>query len=190
MKGAIILFCRDEILIWAIPPLSPQQSNLPDDNNPIHIPPLFEIPFPDGTVRHTQMIYEWMIVSSWYHESWDSIYFGILYLDSKLQRFKITVKPDLSDASLHFIDISEIISDDIITLESYTDYDGFRICEDALVYFWNNGKTWGAYAGLISDPFTNVVTQWNGHVESLCPTSGRFVYHTSDGDGILIADLF
>jgi len=55
-KTAIIVFCKEEILIWAIPPLSPQSSDLPDrflDNDPIHIPPLFKIPFPDDVLRHT-----------------------------------------------------------------------------------------------------------------------------------------
>ena len=203
MKTAIIVFCKEEILIWAIPPLSPQSSNLPDhfhDNNSTHIPPLFKIPFPDGTARHTHEIDEWMIVSPWYFRSWDSVYFGILYTDSTLQRFKIIIKLDLSDASLHFINMFEIVSNGpglIESLESYTDCDGFRICEDALVYFWNNRKTWGVYAGLISAPFTtNVLTNWDGHVDSLCPTSGRFVYCTGYGHGtfintlMVISDLF
>ena len=73
------------------------------------------------------------------------------------------------------------------------------ICEDALVFIWNNRKTWVAYTGLTSAPFTNVVTQWNGHMHCLCPASGRFVYHTnlnvgdSDGGGGIIqvvGDLF
>ena len=138
-----------------------------------------------------------MRVSSWYFGSWDSVYFGILYSDSKLQRFKIIVKPDLSDASLHFINMSEIVSDGFIdtSSESYTYCDGFRICEDALVYFSNYRKTWRAYTGLISAPFTDVVTRWNGHADYLCPASGRFVYRTNDGHGtftdrIVVADLF
>ena len=105
-----------------------------------------------------------MCVASWYFGSWDSIYFGILYSDSKLQRFKIIVKPDLSEASLHFIDMSEIISNGLTkSLQFYTFCDGFRICEDALVYFWNDpiSITWRAYTGLISAPLTNVFTRWN-----------------------------
>jgi hypothetical protein len=78
--------------------------------------------------------------------------------------------------------------------------EGYRICEDVLVYFWNNhydsrNKTWGANTGLTSAPFTNVVTRWNGWVESLCPVLGRFVYFANDGDElennrIVVADLF
>ena len=55
--------------------------------------------------------------------------------------------------------------------------EGYRICEDALVCFWNNHGTWGAYTGLTSAPFTNVVTRWDGFSDSLCPASGRFVYY-------------
>ena len=93
--------------------------------------------------------------------------------------------------------MSEIVSDGLMkSLKSYTYCDGFRICEDALVYFWNNRKTWGVYAGSISAPFTNVDTRWNGQVDSLCPASGRFVYCTDNGDGtyinklIVVVDLF
>jgi len=82
------------------------------------------------------------------------------------------------------------------SLKSYRVCDGFRICEDALVYYWNYRKKWGTYAGLTSAPFTSVVTRWDGHVDSLCPASGRFVYCTDDGDGtfinrlIVVVDLF
>ena len=195
---AIIVFCKEEILVWAIPPLlPPQTSDTPNDNNPTHIPPLFKIPFPDAILRPAHEILDWMTLSSWCFGCWESIYFGILFSDSKLQRFKLIIKPDFSDASLHFVDMCEIISDGLIdSLDAYRCCDGFRICEDALVYFWNNRKTWGAYAGSTSAPFTNVVTRWDGHIDSLCPTSGRFVYCTDDGDGtsinrlIIVVDLF
>jgi hypothetical protein len=73
--------------------------------------------------------------------------------------------------------------------------EGYRICEDALVYFWNNRKMWGAYAGLTSAPFTNGVTRWRGCVNSLCPTSGRYVYTDDSYMGfnfkrIAVVDLF
>ena len=146
-----------------------------------------------------------MTVSSWYFGSWDSVYFDILYTDSKLQRFKIIIKPDLSDVSLHFINMSERISDDLMgSLEAYGVWEGYRICEDALVYFWSNRKTWGAYTGLTSTPFTNVVRRWkwNRDVNSFCPTTGRFVYSEGEiaDDGasvgsfinsrIVVVDLF
>ena len=73
--------------------------------------------------------------------------------------------------------MSEGISDD---LTESLGREGSSICEDAFVYFWNNGKTWGAYTGLTSAPFTSVVTRWNGGVNSLCPTSGRFVSYAGN----------
>jgi hypothetical protein len=79
------------------------------------------------------------------------------------------------------------------SLKAYRIRDGYMICEDALVYYWNNHKTWGAYTGLTSAPFTNVVTRCNGHINYLCPTSGRFVCRTDDehyGLGIDLVDLF
>ena len=178
----------------------PQPSDLPDhflDINPTLIAPLFEIPFPDGIVRHTREILDWMTVSSWYFGS-ESVYFDILYTDSKIRRFKIIIKPDLSDASFHVINMSKIISDDLNkSLGACRHYDG-RICEDALVYFWNNRfGTEVLYTGLIltSAPFTNIVTRWDERINSLCPTSGRFVYVTDDDDGnfvrrIVVVDLF
>ena len=81
----------------------------------------------------------------------------------------------------------------------------YRICEDALVYFWTDRKKWAAYAGLTSAPFTNVVARWNfstsapfissatgwdDYVVSLCPTSGRLVYCIDGGDRIAVVDLF
>ena len=92
--------------------------------------------------------------------------------------------------------MTEIISDDLMkTLEKYriADYefwDGCKICDDGLVYFWNNRvKT---YTGLIltstsGAPFTNV-TQWNERINVLCPASGRIVYCRRDS--IFVADLF
>ena len=144
-----------------------------------------------------------MSLSSWYFGS-ESIYFDIFYTDSKLQRFKIIIKPDLSDASLHITNMSEIMLDDLTEWsESYRVCEGYRICEDALVYFWNyRFESQILYTGLIltsadSAPFTNVVTQWNasGGIKSICPTSGRFVYSTNDNDGnlfrqIVVVDLF
>ena len=182
-----------------MPPLSPQPSDLGHflNNNSTHIPPLLKIPYPDGVVRHTP-IFTWIIVSSWYFGSWGSVYFDIFYEDSILQRFKIVIKPDLSDVSLHFINTSEIPKDFMKSLEAAGVCDAYMICEDALVYIWNDHMGWRAYTGLTSAPFTNVVTRWNGHTDSICPTSGRFVKFTNNRGigGIMqpcrvdIADLF
>ena len=148
-----------------------------------------------------------MTLSSWYFGS-ESVYFDIFHTDLKLQRFKIIIKPDLSDVSLYFINMSEIMSDDLMKLlgtggscaRSSCDriYDGYMICEGALVYFWSNWNTRFQpemlYTGLIltSAPFTNAVMGWNERIQpihSLCPASGRFVYCT-DGSDVVVADLF
>jgi hypothetical protein len=149
-----------------------------------------------------------MTVSSWYYRSWESVYFDLLYhsdsspswhntgqlLDflydrSKLQRFKIIVKPDLSDVSLKVINIPEVVSAGFMkSLDPNRICRGYRICEDALVYFWKNRTTWGAYTGLTSAPFTTVVTRWNGSTDSLCPASGRFIYCTDNR--LVVVDLF
>jgi len=198
-KTAIIVFCKEAILIWAIPPLSPHPSDLSGflDNNSTHmLSPLIKIPFPDGIGRNHNGILGWMMLSSWYFESWDSVYFSILYASKNFQRFKVIIKPDLSDASLHIITLSERIPEDLLlnSLEAYNDRvcDGYRICEDVVVYFWNNRKRWAVYTGLTSAPFTNlnVVARCSGYVLALCPTSGRFVYRLDVGKRIGVDDLF
>ena len=132
-----------------------------------------------------------MTVISWYFGSWDSIYFHVLYWNSELQRFKIILKPDLSDVSLHVINMPEVIQDGYFILSLGPDTgrasEGLRcrICEDALVYSWDSPETchWGTYTGLTSTPFINVISQWTWNaselglcnVKSFCPASGRFV---------------
>jgi hypothetical protein len=128
-----------------------------------------------------------MTPSSWYIGSWESVYFDLFSTDSRLQRFKLIIKSDLSDASLHFINMSKLTLNDLKTaIDAFRFCDGYRFCEDALVIFWINYKDWGAFTGLTSAPFTSVVTRWNFGLgtdsESFCPTSGRFVYRTSDYD--------
>lgn len=111
----------------------------------------------------------------------------MIYTHAQIRRFKINIKPDLSDASLHVVNMSAIISKDLKkSLDEGEVRGGYKICEDALVCVWNNRRTWGAYAGLTSAP--NVVTRlWNGYIDSLCPTSGRCVYHTDDR--VAVVDL-
>ena len=106
----------------------------------------------------------------------ESLYFEVLYTDSKLQRFKSSSNSTSVIASLHsssLINMSGIISDDLMkSLEIY------RVCEDALVYFWYiiRPMTWG----------TCWIVIWrngfNGYINSICPSSGRFVYCTDDCD--------
>ena len=85
--------------------------------------------------------------------------------------------------------MSEVILDVNNSLAAYMFCEGYRICEDVLVHFWRNRRTWGAHTGLRSAPFTNAVTRWKGCMDSLCPTSGRCVYRIGDGDRIVVVDL-
>ena len=121
-------------------------------------------------------------------------------MNSELQRFKIIIKPDLSDVSLHAINMPESIPDDFI-FSPYEICEEYRICEDALVFFWNNLETWGMYTGLTSAPFTNFFARWTWNVmgrcdlESLCPASGRFVCLDGGDESsfcrrIVVFDLF
>ena len=131
-----------------------------------------------------------MTVSSWYF-GLESVYFDLFY-PSKLQKFKIIIKPNLNDTSLHVINAIEFVPDDLITSLKRYSFCKYMICEDAHVSFWNvpgsGDKKWEAYTGLISTPFTNALTQWKGHIKSLCPTSGRFVYCLNGK--IVVVDLF
>ena len=137
-----------------------------------------------------------MTVASWY---FGSVYFDVLYSDSELQRFEIIIKPDLSDASLLPINVPEILPEIDFIFRACEEY---RICDNALIFFWNNPKMWGTFTGLTSAPFTNIIARWtlnvSGHVnvKSLCPASGRFVYHDDGADDghlfrkMVVADLF
>ena len=153
-KTAIVILCIDEILIWEIPPLLPQESDLHHflDNNSTHIPPLFKIPLPDDVLRHSHEILGRMTLSSWYFGTGflDSVYFSFFFT-SKIQKFKLIIKPDLSDASLHDINISECIPDDIMTFLARCSAYKYRICEDALVYILNTSRR------KLGRPFTNSI---------------------------------
>ena len=138
-----------------------------------------------------------MTVSSWYFGSRESFYFDTLYTGTRrsFQRFKIIIKPDLSDSTLHVMNMSEIFLEDLLeSLKAYRACADYRICDDALVYYWetrNHRDRWGAYTGLTSAPYTNIVTRSNEEVQvqSLCPSSGRFVYYTDDRR-LVVVDLF
>jgi len=193
-KTAIMVFCPKEILIWAIPPLSPQPSDPLDyslDNDPAHIPPLFRVPILDGALSNAEIM-GWKILSSWYFESWEAIYFDICCRNSRFYRFKLVVKPDLSDTSLHFIDTSEFSPDNFFD----TLFQPCRICEGSLVSHWSNPSTGKceAYTGLTPTSFTGCDEYQIGYRHSLCAASGRFVYVQGVGDDfaderIVVVDL-
>jgi hypothetical protein len=193
-KTAVIVICEEEILIWAIPPLSPQP---PDffDHNPTHIPPFFIIPFPQDIILHTELV-DWKTISSWYFGSSQPLYFDMLCQSYKLHRFQIIVKPDLSDASLHIINTSELTPYDFED-ESFQSY---RICEDTLVSCWttHDPPQCGAYTGLTSarsahdisygGPAAKMPIAGYESVISFCPASGRFVH--LDSGGLAVLDFF
>jgi hypothetical protein len=199
-KTAVIVLCEEAVLIWVIPPLLPQP---PDffDHNPTHIPPLFTIPFPDCIVPHSEFI-QWKTICSWYFGSSQPLYFDMLCQDSKLHRFKIVVKPDLSTASLHVVKTSELTPHDLRCVF----FDDYRICEDTLVTCWSyddlrrNQYLRGVYMGSTSACFSNVIS--NGPAAAkmllpdisckyrlyLCPASGRFV--RMDSCNVSVFDVF
>jgi hypothetical protein len=200
-----VIFLRDEaILIWAIPPLSPQP---PDffDPNPTYLPPLFTIPFPDGINLYSEL-FQWNTISSWYFGSSQPLYFDALCLDSKFYRFQIVLKPDLSAASLNLINTSEFAPPGHDS--NYIMFPDYTICEDTLVSCWSytyyNGR-WdqyqcGVYTGLTSDRFANVISHsgttkmllpdiGNRRILFWCAASGRFVGLDS-GNRVVVIDFF
>jgi hypothetical protein len=192
------MFSEEGIFVWAIPPLLPHSSDYFLNDNPAHLPPLFRIPFPDDFVCLDNV--DWMTLSSWYSGYRESIYFGIAHSNSKFDRFKLVVKPDLSDASLHVINFSEL---PLYNFQNRSFQNSYRICEDTFVSFWrsySNIHKCGVYTGLTSAYFlddmgANHSLFGHGHCP-LCPASGRFVYFTTNGKigsgitiGIVVVDL-
>ena len=203
-KTAFIVFCEEGILIWAIPPLLPHSPDLFLDENPRprRLPPLFKIPFPTNIVHYD--IYRWKTVSSWYFRSQESVY----YLDSlrrnlKLDRFKLVLKPDLSEASFHVINSFEprvTHRRDYTLKENISHYSSFyRVCEGAPFSFWCTGYKCGVDTGFTSADFPdNIIaandSRWiSKYSHSLCPASGRFVYcpyGKLDDARLVVVDLF
>ncbi|KAF8812954.1 hypothetical protein BYT27DRAFT_7239602 [Phlegmacium glaucopus] len=200
-RTAIIVLCKAGMLVWAIPPLSPQPLDF-SDYNPTHIPPLVRIPFPDGIFGHTEL-FAWKRTSYWYLGSSQPLYFDLFFtLDSgkadmgAVHRFKIIVEPDLYDTSLHFIYTSEVVPNKMVFFLPY------RICEDTLVTYWytwcNNMSSGCVYTGLTSSrvangilhgsPAVKMLLPWTGNANSLCPASGKFVHLNSDRSRIVIVD--
>ena len=189
-KTAICILCRRGVLVWAVPPLLPHSPDHFLDDNPTHLPPLFRIPFPDNVLNCR--ILAWKTTSSWYFGSRESISFDVSCRNSELEldtfEFKLIVKPDLSDASLHAINTSGLslrISQFVSFIRSY------RICEDTLVSYWGGSSYWGVHTGSIFAiiPGYDIAGQIRGI--SLCPVSGRCAYFTynHDCDGIVVVDL-
>ena len=202
----MIVLCEEAVLIWAIPPLLPQPPNF-FDHNPTHVPsPLFTIPFPEGIALYPARM-GWNTISSWYFGSSQPLYFDTLCPGSKLNRFQIILKPDLSTASLHVINTFELTPHDF----NYVSFQDYRICEDTLVSCWSYyDGGWGGppsqcgvYTGLTSARFADVISHGGPAAKMLlpeigsskylshflCPASGRFVLLDSS-DTVAVLDLF
>ena len=151
---------------------------------------------------HTHII--WTMVSSWYFGSPHPFYFDMLCQDYKRRRFQITLKPDLSTASLHAINSSECLppnnSSTLFRGSTYCQHS--RICEDTLVSFWRYDEHYcGLYTGLTSDRFSNVISRCGPAAQMLlpdfgceyilypCPASGRFV-RLDARNGVAVLDFF
>jgi hypothetical protein len=126
-------------------------------------------------------------MSNWYFGSSQPLYFDMVHEGHlELQRFKIVIEPDLSDATLHFISTLQLSPRDSERLATpYTS----NICEDILVSFWDTSDHCGIYTGTILPHPTNTISHRDlsvvsmllpvdgcGHSHSLCPASGRFLY--------------
>ncbi|KAF8801207.1 hypothetical protein BYT27DRAFT_7198526 [Phlegmacium glaucopus] len=197
-KTAIAILHQEGIWIWAIPPLA-QPANL-DCENLAQLPPLIRLKFPDGVALHPEPP-EWRILSSWYFGSSQPLYFDMVHARHlQLQRFKLIIKPDLSDATLHLINTLQLTAHDS---EGAVTPSVSNICEDILVSFWDTLDRCGIYTGSILSHPTNTIPCGDpfvvsmvlpvdgcGHSHSLCPVSGRFVYlDWGDIDRIVVFDF-
>lgn len=209
-QTAIILVNMEEILIWKIPPLSPELPNFSGDN-PTLLPPSIRVEFPDGHELYPKLEPSmWKMMSAWYIDSSQPLYVDKIYMydldGSHLDRFKITIKPDLSDATLHFV--NSLHSDEgyvICVLEDGLEDTGLpnisasTVCEDTLVSCWGGPDHCGIHTGSMlsrptlhddvrmSLPFRPARRSWES-IGPICPASGRFVY-AHDDHKIVVLDF-
>ena len=198
-KTAVIVLCEEAVLILASPPLLPQPPDFFDHNSAriLLVPPLFTITYPDGLALHSACNIGRKMVSSWYSDTSHPLYFDMLCQDSKRHRFQINLKPDLSSASLHDINTS----DRFPLHRGSTFFQGYRICDDTLVSWHRNADYPLLYTGLISDTFSNVISQSGPASEiflpdiglkydlTLCPASGRVV-RLDASNSVAVLDFF
>ena len=122
---------------------------------------------------------------------------------SELRRFKLIVESDLSDASLHVINTTELTSHEVDELSSRS----HGICEDNLVSCWINEYDpipmhyRNVYTGLTSARYSNLISHSGPAAKILlpdtrhdcrlfsCPASGRFVLLTSSHT-VFVIDFF
>ena len=186
--------CEEGILVWGIPPLSPQA---PDflDKNPTHIPLLFRVPFP-GDLVCKKYLNDWKMISNWYSGSSQPLYFDAFCRDLKLYGFEIVIEPDLSDASLRIMNISQLTLSDHLIIQPYS------ICEDNLVSCWHIGvadlkhckvhvRTNTPSRGPTSTVLNVLLPNTRNVYSTLssCPASGRFVHLDKTNCNLVVADF-
>ena len=112
------------------------------------------------------------------------------------------LKPDLSTASLHFINTSEFTPHDF----KHVFFEDYRICEGTLVFYWTSYygslTQCGLYTGSTSAArFANIISQGSPAAKMLlpgigcrlylCPASCRFVViDDTDINRVGVVDLF
>ena len=196
-ETAVIVLCDKKILIWAIPPWSPQLDSTFFERHPTYMPPpLFIIPFPDGIVAERLEIFGWKTICSWYFGSSHSLYFDMFCEDYTFHRFRIMLAPNLSTISLHVINTHEPVHDDF----DRNSPQGYRICEDTLV-FCSSYDDRRVFTGLTSPRFANAISPCGPaammllpdiglkYFLYLCPASGRFV-RVDETNSVAILDFF
>jgi len=136
------------------------------------------------------------MASHWYSDSDSSrpIYFDILCRDFKHHRFQIKLQPDLSAASLHDTNTSELFPQHHVS----TFFHSFRISEDYLVSFWHFGVHYGGvffnlvpYSLYYSGPAAQMLLPDIGcdYNLSLCTASGRSV-RLDTSNSLAVLDFF
>jgi hypothetical protein len=196
---AVIIVGKEAVLIYAIPPQSPQPPEIYDHSL---TPLLITVPFPDGTAPVRRI---WNTISSWYFSSSQSLYFDTVCEEFNLHKFQIIVEPDRSTASIHLINTSDLTKEDYICLSP----EGYRICEDTLVSCWvyndycQSEFKCGVYAGLTSPDSAHGISHGGPSGKMLlpdmgrryllngCPASGRFIrLDGSNLNSIAVLDFF
>ena len=108
-KTAVIVICKETVLIWAIPPLvSSQPPDFSFEDYPTYLlPPFIRIPFPDDVALYPENM-EWDSIAPWHFGSSHPLYFEMLpqYSGSDSIQFMLYLKPDLSTASLYVMNHS------------------------------------------------------------------------------------
>ena len=187
-KTAVIIVSPNRVEIWVILPLSSQPPDFSVDHYPTHmLPPLFTIPFPDDVALYPESM-KWIAISSWYFGSSHPLYFDMLREDSNLKYHRVQImlnlKPDLSTASLHVINTSELTPRDFEDV-FFQDY---NICEDTVIscwYCWDNYQR-GVYTQSTSASFANVVSQVGLSAKMSPPDNYRLYSSPASGRFVLL----